>query len=159
MSKYLGIYMNDQLAAGVLWRELAWRAQRNNDGTELGEALTRVATITTEDVDTFGAMMQRLGVRRNRVKTGLAITSERLGRLKLNGHLRTYSPLSRFAELDLLLIGVLGKKVLWKNLGDLADLRTRLPDVDFDDLLERAQTQIELLEPFHAAAGRDVFGS
>ena len=157
MSKYLRIYMNDQLAAGVVWRELAWRAQRNNDGTELGETLAKVAAITTEDVDTFGTMMDRLGLRRNRLKIGLAITSERFGRLKLNGHFRTYSPLSRFLELDFLLMGVLGKKILWMNLGDLAGLRTRLPDFDFDHLLERAQTQVDLLQPFHAIAAREAF--
>jgi hypothetical protein len=49
-----------------------------------------------------------------------------------------------------------GKKILWKDLGDLADLRTRLPDVDFDELLERAQEQIDLIEPFHAEAGREA---
>ena len=156
MSKYLRIYMNDQLAAGVLWRELAWRAQRNNEGTDLGEALERVATITTEDVETFAQMMDRLGLRRNRAKIAAAMAAERLGRLKLNGHLRDHSPLSRFVELDALLIGVVGKKLLWRNLGDMAGLRRRLPDFDFDRLLERAQTQVDLLEPFHAAAARDA---
>lgn len=38
MDKFLGIYLNDQLAAGMLWREIARRSQRNNSGTELGEA-------------------------------------------------------------------------------------------------------------------------
>lgn len=153
----LRIYMNDQLAAGVLWRELAWRAQRNNDGSELGDALARVAAITTEDVETFRAMMDRLHLRRNPAKIGIAVMAERVGRLKLNGHLRTYSPLSRFVELDTLLMGVVGKRILWKNLGDFAGLRSRLPDVDFDELLERAQAQIDLLEPFHAAAAREAF--
>jgi hypothetical protein len=156
MSNHLRIYMNDQLAAGILWRELAWRAQRNNEGSELGEALARVAAITTEDVETFGAMMKRLRLRRNPAKVGATIAAERIGRLKLNGHLRTYSPLSRFVELDTLLIGIVGKKILWKNLGDFAGLRTRLPDVDFDELLDRAQTQIDLLEPFHEAAAREA---
>jgi hypothetical protein len=34
---FLRIYMNDQLAAGMLWREVARRAQHNNAGTEGGE--------------------------------------------------------------------------------------------------------------------------
>jgi len=148
--------MNDQLAAGILWREFAWRAHRNNKGSELGEALARVATITTEDVETFKEMMARLGLRRNPAKAAVAIASERLGRLKLNGHLRSYSPLSRFAELDFLLFGVVGKKILWRNLGDLAGLRARLPEVDFDEMLRRAQAQIDLIEPFHAEAGREA---
>lgn len=157
LRKHLRIYMNDQLAAGILWREFAWRAQRNNRGTPLGEALARVAQITTEDVERFVFMMDRLGLPRNRVKAGAAVVAERFSRLKLNGRLVSHSPLSRFVELDFLLMGVVGKKLLWKNLGDLAGLRTRLPDVDFDELLERAQTQIDLLQPFHAEAAREAF--
>jgi hypothetical protein len=154
MSEHLRIYMNDQLAAGIVWRELAWRAQRHNRGTPLGEALARVAQITAEDVESFIGMMDRLGLARNPVKIGGAIVSERLSRLKVNGRFGSRSSLSRFTELDFLLLGVVGKKLLWENLRGLADLRTRLPDVDFDELLKRAQTQIDLLRPFHADAGR-----
>jgi len=151
---HLRTYMNDQLAAGVLWRELAWRAQRTNAGTPLGDTLARIARITTEDVELHARMMRRLALPRNRAKTVAAVAAERVGRLKLNNRLRSYSPLSRFEELDAILMGVMGKRVLWVNLGDHAGLRTRLPDVDFDRLLERAQTQIDLLTPFHEAAAR-----
>jgi hypothetical protein len=57
--------------------------------------------------------MHRLGIRINPVKIGLAVGAERLGRLKLNGRLGTYSPLSRFMELDVLAMGIEGKKLLW----------------------------------------------
>src|SRR3954471_22662365 len=96
--RFLRIYLNDQLAAGVLWRELARRAQRNNEGSDLGDALQRVATAITQDVATFEQIMQRLGVRKNPVKTTMAVAAERGGRLKLNGRLTSYSPLSRFTE-------------------------------------------------------------
>src|SRR5690606_12289594 len=97
-----------QLAAGVVWRELAWRAQRANDGTPLGTALRRVAKGIAEDVATFEQIMDRLEVRRSRLKPLLAMAAERLGRLKPNGRLREYSPLSRFTELDLLALGIAG---------------------------------------------------
>jgi hypothetical protein len=152
-NRLLGIYLNDQLAAGVLWREIARRARRNNDGSELGDALARVAQAIAADVETFEQIMRRLGVRRNRLKTGLALAAERAGRLKLNGRLRSYSPLSRFSELDLLAYGIEGKKVLWRNLRDCARLDERLPDVDFDELIARAQRQRDEIEPFRLAAG------
>jgi hypothetical protein len=155
--RFLRIYMNDQLALGIAWREVAKRAQGENDGTALGEALRRVATGIAEDVETFEAIMDRLGFGRDRVKTAAATVAERVGRLKLNGRLRGYSPLSRFAELDFLAIGIEGKKILWANLRDFADLPTRLPDVDFDRLIERAQAQRDEIEPFRAQAGRDAF--
>jgi hypothetical protein len=156
-NRLLGIYLNDQLAAGVLWREIARRAQRNNDGSELGEALARVAQAIAEDVETFERIMRRLGVRRNPLKTGLALAAERGGRLKLNGRLRSYSPLSRFSELDFLAYGIEGKKVLWQNLRDCARLGERLPDVDFDELISRAQRQRDEIEPFRLAAGNAAF--
>ena len=145
--------MNDQLAAGVLWREVARRSQRSNSGTPAGDALQRVATAIADDVVTFEQIMDRLGLRRSRVKPALAVVAERAGRLKLNGRLTSYSPLSRFAELDFLAIGIEGKRQLWQNLRDGADLATRLPDVDFDGLVERAQRQRDDIEPFRRAAG------
>jgi hypothetical protein len=157
--RFLRIYMNDQLALGIAWREVARRAQGENEGTPLGEALARVATGISEDVETFEAMMERLGFGRDRVKVAAAAVAERLGRLKLNGRLRGYSPLSRFAELDFLAMGIEGKKILWANLRDFGELKRRLPGVDFDQLIDRARVQREELEPFRARAGREAFGA
>lgn len=157
--RFLRIYMNDQLALGIAWREVARRAQRQNEGTALGEALARVATGISEDVDAFEGMMERLGLERDRVKPTLATVAERLGRLKPNGQLRGYSPLSRFAELDFLAMGIEGKKILWANLRDFGDLGQRLPDIDFDGLIERAGSQRAELEPFRARAGHEALST
>lgn len=146
--------MDDQLAAGVLWREVARRAERENEGTELGEVLARVAAAISEDVALFQRIMDDLGMRSSRVKPRLAIAAERLGRMKLNGRLLGYSPLSRFAELDFLAMGIEGKEILWANLRDLTDVGARVPDVDFDQLIERAAWQRAQLEPFRKRAGR-----
>jgi len=154
--RFLRIYMNDQLAAGVLWRELARRAERNNASTEVGEALGRVARAIAEDVETFAGLMDRLALSRSRVKPAAAIAVERVGRLKLNGRLRSYSPLSRFVELDALVMGIEGKKILWENLRDGAGLARRLPDVDFDELIARAGRQRDELEPHRRAAGAEA---
>lgn len=158
MDRLLGIYLNDQLAAGVLWRAIARRAQRNNAGTEAGEAVARVAAAIAEDIATFERIMDRLGVRRSRVKPALAMVAERAGRLKLNGRLTSYSPLSRFEELEFLVMGIEGKKVLWQTLRDCAGLAERLPDVDFDALIARAQRQRDEIEPFRLAAGAAALG-
>jgi hypothetical protein len=153
----LRIYMNDQHALGIAWRELAKRAGRNNAGTELGEALATVADGIAEDVATFEIMMDRLGLSPSPVKPGLAMVGERLARLKLNGRLTGYSPLSRFLELDMLVIGIEGKKLLWTILADGAGLRARLPDIDFDELVRRADAQVQRLSPFRHDAAEGAF--
>ena len=155
--RLLGIYLNDQLAAGILWREVARRAARANRGTELGEALQSVSTQIAEDVETFERIMERVGTPRSRLKPRLAIAAERVGRLKLNGRVLSYSPLSRFNELEFLAMGIEGKKILWANLRDLAELR--LADVDFGHLVARAERQRAELEPFRVRAGREAFGA
>jgi hypothetical protein len=159
MHGYLRIYMNDQLALGVLWREMARRSAGENRGSELGVALEHVADAIAEDVATFERMMQRLALRRSPVKPMAAVAAERVARLKPNGHLRGYSPLSRFDELDFLTMGIAGKKQLWANLRDLAGLAERLPDVDFDALIARAQAQLDELEPLRRVAGREALAA
>jgi len=153
----LAIYMNDQLAAGIVWREVARRSANSNAGTQLGDAVGRVAEQIAEDVETFEQLMERLGIERSRVKSSLAMVGERVGRLKPNGRLLSYSTLSRFVELDFLAAGIEGKKILWANLRDFAQLSSRLSDVDFEHLIERAERQRAELEPFRANAGRDAF--
>lgn len=154
----LGIYLKDQLALGIAWRELARRAARNNKGTAAGAALEGVATGIAEDVATFRGIMRELGVRPDPVRNAAVTVAERVARLKPNGRLLRYSPLSRFEELEFLTMGIEGKKQLWTTLRDLAGLGERLPDVDFDELLARAAEQRAALEPFRVDAGREAFG-
>jgi hypothetical protein len=156
--RFLGIYLNDQFALGVAGRELARRAARENVGSETGSALANVAREIAEDLAIFESLMARLGVKRSRVKPYLGALAERAGRLKLNGTVRTYSPLSRFSELDLLVMGLDAKKALWAALRDFAAV-SQVAGVDFDDLIARAQAQRDTLEPLRARAGRAAFGA
>jgi hypothetical protein len=157
--RLLAIYLNDQLALGVAGRELARRAARENAGSEVGSALADAAAAIADDVATLELVMRSLGVRRSRVKPRLATLAERGGRLKLNGSVRRYSPLSRFYELDLLVLGIGAKKVLWATLRDLSAIPQRLPGIDLDELIARADAQLDLLEPWRTQAGLAAFGN
>jgi hypothetical protein len=159
MENLLAIYLNDQLAMGVAWRQLARRSARQNRDGEIGAVLDRVATEIAQDVETFRQIMRQLRVRTNPAKPVFAWGAERLARLKLNGRLWTYSPLSRFEELEFLAMGIDGKQQLWTTLRDLAGLADRLPDADFDRLIRRAEEQRAVLEPFRVQAGIDAFAA
>jgi hypothetical protein len=156
--RHLRIYLNDQLALGIAGRGLAQRAARENAGSEIGAALAEVARQVAEDIEALEEVMRELHVPRSRVKPRLGALAERAGRLKLNGSLREYSPLSRFSELDLLLLGLRAKQQLWTALRDLAALPQRA-DVDLDELIARAEAQADLLEPCWVQAGLEAFGN
>ena len=77
-----------------------------------------------------------LGFRASKPKAAVAWVGEKVGRLKLNGQIRGYSPLSRVLELEALAVGVRGKLALWESLLALPGIRERLSAFDLDDLVE-----------------------
>jgi hypothetical protein len=155
-SARLGTYLNDHLAGATVGVELSRRAAGSNRGTGYGETLLRLAEEIAEDRRTLEAIMKRLGVGRDRAKTTVAWGAEKLGRLKLNGQLVGYSPLSRLVELEGLILGVEGKLLLWQALAELAPGDRRLADFDFDELVKRARSQRRRLERQRMNAVREA---
>jgi hypothetical protein len=149
----LAIYLNDQLALSIGWRNLARRTLDENRSSPLGADLRRLAEGFAEDTRTLERLMARRGIRRSRVKPALAVAAERLGRLKPNGRLRTYSPLSRLAELDALMLALESKRLLWRA---LRDARIAAPGVDYDSLIERSDRQHRFLETHRDGEARGV---
>ena len=149
--RLLAIYLNDHLAGATLGVELARRLRSSNRGdAEFGEPLARICAEIEEDYDTLVRLMERLGVDRNPVKPALAKVAKRLGRLKLNGRLRGYSPLSRVLELEGLAGGIGMKLQLWNALEQ--SYGESLDGFDFHALAERADRQGQRVEDLHLAA-------
>lgn len=151
MGELLDIYLNDHLAGATAGVELARRLRGSNEGDpEFGPALAEVCAEIEADRETLEAAMDRLGVGRSKLKPLAAVLGERAGRLKLNGQLRGYSPLSRLDELELLQIGVAGKRRLWRALEHTH--AGELPDLELGALAERATGQLRTLEALHLKA-------
>jgi hypothetical protein len=152
----LAIYLNDHLAGSTVGVELARRVRGQNRGDgEFGQPLARICAEIEEDRDTLVHLMERLEVGRDRVKPVLAVLGERLGRLKPNGRLRGYSPLSRVLELEVLSSLVGGKVQLWNALEDR--FGETLEGFDFHQLAARADRQGQQLEDLHLAASDRAF--
>ena len=152
--RLLAIYLNDHLAGATGWVELARRARSSNRGTKWGEALERICVEVEADRATLEEVMEQLSVKRNTAKVAGAWAAEKLGRLKLNGRLRDYSPLSRLLELEMLHIGITGKLELWKALQQTLD--SKLSEVDFPALIERAESQRQAVERLHLDAATEA---
>jgi hypothetical protein len=90
--------------------------------------------------------MRRLDVREDRFKQVAGWSGEKLGRLKPNGQLLGYSPLSRLVEIEGLVLGVSGKRALWTSLKVALGTDPRLAGIDLDGLEERARAQRRDLE-------------
>lgn len=155
--KLLSIYLQDHLAGATAGAGLARRAAGSNRDSESYSApLSELADKIDEDRDSLRALMDTLDVRADRVKQLAAWTGEKAGRLKFNGQVLGYSPLSRLEELELLTLGVTGKRALWQTLHLLARHEPRLSLQELERLIDRAEEQLETLEECRRSAVFDA---
>jgi hypothetical protein len=151
MGDLLSIYLNDHLAGATAGVELARRARNANRKDErFGPPLAEICEEIEADRETLIGLMDRLEIRRDPLKPAAAWAVEKLGRLKLNGRLTGYSPLSRQVELEGLLIGIAGKEQMWRALGH--SLGEGKGEADFAQLAERAERQRAVVAELHLEA-------
>jgi hypothetical protein len=157
--KYLRIYLQDHLAGATAGLELARRTRGANEGTEYGPPLARIADEIEADRRMLQGIMEDFGFGGDRLKNISAWALEKAGRLKLNGELTSYSPLSRLVELEGLLTGITGKKGLWISLLELAPSEHRLDADVLGRLRDRAEEQRTTVEELREKAAREAFAA
>ena len=152
----LDIYLNDHLAGSTLGVELSRRVASENRGSEYAAFLERLCREIVEDRRTLEEVLRALDVDRSPAKPPGAWLLEKVSRLKLNGQLRGYSPLSRLLELEGLEMGITGKRSLWQALGRAFADDERVAGFDFAALVARADEQLAGLRDRRLAAVREA---
>ena len=152
----LDAYLADHHAGAMFGCELARRVSSENAGTPHGDFLEDLAKQLEEDREELEAIMGRLGAASNPLKDAAAWAGEKVGRLKLNGSLVGYSPVSRLLELEGLIGGVSAKLALWRALKERAAEDSRLDVERLDHMADRAQRQLQGLRAHHRRAAREA---
>ena len=153
--KYLTIYLNDHLAGSVVGSRLARRIAKKNRGNDYGAQVSKIADEIEEDQRQLQEVMERTGVRAKRPRLALAWLAEKGMRLKPNGTVVGYSPLSRVLDLEGLTMGITGKLELWRSLD--ASVKGDLSGIDLARLIERAEDQRDRVEDLRIRAAREAF--
>jgi hypothetical protein len=154
----LAIYLNDHLAGATAGLELAQRAAASNRGSGYGRFLEELADEIRADRESLLEIMRSFDIGVDRVKVSAAWVAEKLGRLKLNGRLLGYSPLSRLVELEALALGVTGKLALWRSLDRLQVNGPELSKSELQGLISRAKRQLQDLEEQRQRAAAEALG-
>jgi hypothetical protein len=155
--KYLGIYLNDHRAGSVVGEALARRIAKENQGNEYGTGAAEIAKEIQEDKAELDQLMDRLEIRKKQTRLGIAWVTEKAMRLKPNGKLVGYSPLSRVQEFEGLTMGITGKLELWRSM-DALENGAALRGVDFERLIARAESQRDRVEDLRVKAAREALG-
>lgn len=154
--KFLGTYLNDHLAGSIVGGELARRITRQNSDNEYGRLTAEIAEQIEQDKRELRRIMTRLDVRQKRLRLGVAWAVEKVTRLKRNGRLIGYSPLSRLLELEGLVMGITGKLELWRTLDQLEDANPALDEAHIRELIGRAESQRDRVEDLRLKAAREA---
>jgi hypothetical protein len=150
-NRFLAIYLNDHLAGATAGVELARRVRdANRESADFGAPLADLCAAIEADRETLERLMGELGVGRDRWKVKAGWLGEKLGRLKLNGQLRGYSPLSRVIELEGLYLGTGAKIEMWATLRRALGVAWK--GFDFAALEERAAGQRQVADDLQSRA-------
>lgn len=146
----LAMYLDDHLAGSSGAVRLAERLRDRNPGSELGRVLDDLIGEIQEDRATLRRIMELMDATPSTVKRTGAVAAEMLGslrhRLPVLG--AGSSNVALLEDIEVLSLGIEGKRLLWAALGAAASSLEPLREFDFDALQARAQEQRDRLEPF-----------
>src|SRR3954470_18333035 len=151
----LAPYLNDHLAGSTTGRELAKRTLSSNRGTQFEPALEWLPQQLVGERQALLDIMHAVDAPEDHLKKLAAYAVERVGRLKPNNSILSYSPLSRVVEFEGLVLGVTGKLAGWRALQQLED--PRLAEFDLEQLAQRSLEQRDRVEEQRRAAARLAF--
>jgi hypothetical protein len=154
--KLLDVYLNDHLAGSVAGMALARRIVRQNSGNEYGGRTAKIVAEIEEDQRELRKIMERLGIREKKLRLGVAWLVEKFTRLKPNGRIVGYSPLSRVIELEGLVMGITGKLELWRSLDQIEDTNPALDETHIRALIDRAESQRDQVEDLRVKAADEA---
>ena len=157
MPTLLHIYLQDHLAGATFGYELVEHCRRRNEGSEFGAPLAELAGEIASDRQTLTALMRQVGAKRSNLKVSAGWLFEKTRRVKPNGQLFSYTPLTRVVELESLAIGISGKRALWRTLESVASQGGELEGYDFAALAEQAEEQLQRVERLRLQASRLAF--
>lgn len=146
----LHVYLADHLAGSELALELLERIGEASEG-ELRATLASLYAEIEADQRLLRALVSRIDGGQRSVRRALGWLAEKVTRLKLAPGDGAFA---RFESLELLLLGIEGKRCLWRVLARLTDADPILAELDFLSLLRRADAQHAEVERLRLDAAR-----
>ena len=153
--KDLDSYLNDHLAGSISALELIAHWVEVHKGEPLGSFFVETEREIKADQDTLRDVMRTLGVEESKVRQAGAWAVEKVGRARLMIAGDEQGSLGLVLTLEGLIMGVTGKKLMWRSLA--AAKLPRLKSYNFEESQRRAEQQIERLEAERIRAVSQAF--
>jgi hypothetical protein len=150
-------YLNDHLAGSRSALQLLEHLIESTSDPGTHELLVEVRAEIAADRHVLEDLIRRAGGAPSVVRDVGGWIAEKLARLKLAIDDPSNAPLRRLEALEILALGIEGKRVLWRALSAVAPSIPGLADVNFGDLIRRAAEQQARVEAQRIEAARVAF--
>jgi hypothetical protein len=153
----LSDYLNDHLAGSVAALELLDRMIEACEGKSLERFLRQLRDDIHQDQEKLKELIEKLGVSESSVRKAGAWIAEKLSRPKLDLGEGSKEEIGVFLALEALLLGITGKRSLWRALQCASRTVPALARLDYSGLEKRAIEQCEQVEARRLEIARFVF--
>lgn len=153
--KELNSYLNDHRAGFISALDLIAHWVKLHKGEPLGDFFLETDREIKADQDTLRDIMRTLGVEESKMRQAGAWAAEKVGRARLIVAGDEPGGLGLVLTLEGLIMGVTGKKMIWRSLA--AAKFPRLDSYNFEQFQRRAEQQIERIEAKRISAVRQAF--
>ena len=150
-------YLSDHLAGAETAIALIERWKPHVKDTDLARFFDELETDIRTDMDALDAIKSQLAPGSGGAKRAAGWLAEKLLRLKLSRASGVRERFALFESLEVLALGILGKRALWALLGELRSRHHHLDGHDFGVLELRAVDQAQRVEAARLALGRELF--
>ena len=157
--EHLATYLNDHLAGATAALELLEHLESAYAGTAVAHLAAGLRGDITADRQELEAIIRRTGGSRSGLRKAAGWLAERVARFKLwvddpgGGNLRLLE------SLEVLALGIEGKRALWASLAAAAPEVPELRGPDYERLARRAEEQRGRVEPVRLDAARAAFAA
>lgn len=142
--KDLASYLNDHLAGSVSALEVIDHFAEVHKGERLGAFFVEIEKEIKADQDALRDVMRTLRIPESKVRKAGAWAAEKVGRARLIMAGDESDSLGLVLALEGLIMGVTGKKLMWRSLA--ATKLPRLESYNFEQLQRRAEQQVQRIE-------------
>jgi hypothetical protein len=157
--EHLATYLNDHLAGSTAAVELMEGIESSHRGTEIAGQIARIRSDVEADRRELQGLIERLNVSESRPRKAAAWLAGKFTDLKLVLDDSARGPLRLLESLEVLSLGIEGKRLLWRALATAAEFSPKLRGLDYERLAERAEDQRRRVEPMRLEAARAALGT
>ena len=150
----LHTYLNDHLAGSVAAIELLENLIEHHSEDRFGKIFRDWHGDIEADQKTLRNLIQKLDAEESAIRKAGAWMAEKFSRIKI-GDMDDSAGLLQ--ALEALVLGITGKRLLWRSLGAIAPNFPPLQGIDFGELEKRAQDQFERVETLRLEMAREAF--